>query len=103
MANDQDQTSQQGRTAHDHPGGFENDPQRPFEPGQRGGQMSGGQPEMDRQRESQGGGQGVGGSAHQGGTGGHATGSKADNVQSDIDEASQAVLDEDNGMTENNR
>ncbi|ELF6204265.1 stress-induced protein [Pseudomonas putida] len=114
MANDQDKTGQQGGTAQNNPGGFENDPQRPCEPGQRGGQMPGGQFDMDRQREFQGGGlgsigsqqgdqQGAGGAAHQGGTGGHTTGPKSDNDHSDIDEASQAVQDEDSGMTEDNR
>mgnify|MGYP006871064667 CR=1 FL=1 len=76
--------------------------------------MPGGQSDMDRQRDNQGGGegssgnhqgdqQGAGGAAHQGGTGSHATGPKSDNDQSDIDEASQAVQDEDSGMTEDNR
>lgn len=114
MANDQDKTGQQGGTTQNNPDGFENDAHRPAEPGQRGGQMSGGQFDMDKQYQSQGGGQGssgshqgdqqgAGGAAHQGGTGGHTTGPKSDNAQNDIDEASQAVQDEDSGMTEDNR
>lgn len=35
--------------------------------------------------------------------GGHTAGSKSDNGQSGIDEASQAVQDEDSGITEDNR
>ena len=58
MANDQDKTGQQGGTAQNNPGGSANDPQSPSEPGQRGGQMQGGQSDMVRQRESQGGGRG---------------------------------------------
>lgn len=113
MANDQGKTGQQGGTTSNNPGGFETDP-RPSEPGQKGGQMPGGQPDMDRQRNAHGVGrgsddryqdeqQGAGGSAHQGGTGGHTAGPKSDNGQNDIDEASQAVQDEDSGMTEDNR
>ena len=114
MANDQDKTGQQGGTTHNNPDGFENDAHRPSEPGQRGGQMQGGQSDLDRQRESQGGGQGsrdghqgdqegASGAGYQGGTGGHTTGPKSDNDQNEIDEASQAVQDEDSGMTEDNR
>lgn len=114
MANDQDQTAQQGGGTQNTPDGFENDAHRSSEPGQRGGQMAGGQSDMDRQRESQRGDQGssgshqgdqqgAGGAVHQGGTGGHATGPKSDNDQSNIDESSQAVQDEDSGMTEDNR
>ncbi|UUC18170.1 stress-induced protein [Pseudomonas asiatica] len=114
MTNDQDKTGQQGGSTQNNPDGFENDAHRPSEPGQRGGQMPGGQSNMERQRESQGGGQGLSGNhqgdqqgagsaVHQGGTGGHTTGPKSDNDQSDLNEASQAVQDEDSGMTEDNR
>lgn len=112
MANDQDKIGQQGGTTQNNPDGFENDAHRPSEPSQRSGQMTGGQSDMDRQHLSQGGGQGsignnqgdqqgAGGAAHQGGSGGHATGPKSD--QSDIDEGSQAARDEDSGITEDNR
>lgn len=47
--------------------------------------------------------QGAAGAAHEGGMGGHTTGPKSDNGQSEIDDASQAVQDEDSGMTEDNR
>lgn len=114
MANDQDETGQQGGTTQNNPDGFENDAQRPSEQGQRGEQMPDGQSDMGRQYESQGGSQGssgnhqsdqqgAGGAAHQGSMGGHTTGPKSDNEQSDIDEVSQAVQDEDSGMTEDNR
>ncbi len=110
MANDQDKTGQQGGITQNNPGSFENDPHRPSEPGQRGGQTLG----SDPQRELPQGGQDLGGgnqsdhhgsagAAHQGGMGGHTTGPKSDNGQSEIDEASQAVQDEDSGMTEDNR
>lgn len=114
MANDHDKTGQQGGSTQNNPDGFENDARRPSEPGQIGGRMQGGQPDMDRQRDSQGGGQGssgshqgdqqgVGGATHQGAAGGHPTGPKSDNDQNEIDEASQAVQDEDSRMTEDNR
>ncbi|PLV17860.1 stress-induced protein [Pseudomonas guariconensis] len=113
MANDQGKTGQHGGIAPDNAGGFENDPVQPSDPGQRGGQMPGEQPDWDSQSNDQGAGQtggnrqgdqqGAGGSSYQGGTGGHTTGPKSDNEQSDIDDASQAVQDEDSGMTEDNR
>lgn len=112
MANDQNKTGQQGGTTQSNPGGFENDPHRPTEPGQRCGQMSESDSDL-QQNLSQGGQdlgggyqsdqQGAAGAAHRGGTGGHTTGPKSDNGQGDIDEASQAVQDEDSGMTEDNR
>lgn len=114
MANDQDETGQQGGTTQNNLDGFENDAHRPSEPGQRGSQLPGGQPEMDRQHgypeggqgssgNHQGDQQGAGGAAHQGSTGGHTTGPKSNNEQSDIADASQAVQDEDSGMTQDNR
>lgn len=112
MANDQEKTGQQGGTTQNNPDGFENDPHRPSEPGQRGGQLS--ESESDLQRDLHqdgqdlGGGyqsdhQGAVGAAHRGAMGGHTTGPKSDNGESEIDEASQAVQDEDSGMTEDNR
>lgn len=112
MANDQEKTGQQGGTTQNNPGGFENDPHLPSEPGQRGGQTW--ESESEPQREVPQGGQDLGdgyqsdhqgaaGAAHQGGMGGHTTGPKSDDGQSEIDEASQAVQDEDSGMTKDNR
>ena len=49
MANDQEKTGQQGGTTQNNPDGFENDPHRPSEPDQRGGQMS--ESESDLQRD----------------------------------------------------
>ncbi|AVD91501.1 stress-induced protein [Pseudomonas sp. SWI36] len=130
MANDQDKTGQQGGTAQNNPGNFANDhekaseaghkggqasggnfandPQRASEAGQKGGQMSGGRSED--QQTGQGSGselqeddpQRAGGATQRGGQGGHTTGSKADREQS-MDEGSQAIQDEDSGMTEENR
>lgn len=57
MANDQDKTGQQGGITQNNPGSFENDPHRPSEPGQRGGQTLG----SDPQRELPQGGQDLGG------------------------------------------
>lgn len=51
-------------------------------------------PEDDLQR--------AGGATQHGGQGGHATGSKADREQG-MDEGSQAIQDEESGMTEDNR
>lgn len=63
--------------------------------GQQGGQGSGGNlQEDDPQR--------AGGATQRGGQGGHPTGIKSDR-QEGIDEASQAIQDEDSGMTEDNR
>ncbi|MDH4432215.1 general stress protein [Pseudomonas shirazica] len=130
MANDQDKSGQQGGTAQNNPGNFANDwekaseaghkvgqasggnfandPQRASEAGQKGGQMSGGRSE-DQQKEQRSGNdlqeddpQRAGGATQRGGQGGHTTGSRADREQG-MDEGSQAIQDEDSGMTEDNR
>ena len=70
MANDQEKTGQQGGTTQNNPDGFENDPHRPSEPGQRGGQLS--ESESDLPRDLHQGGQDLGGgyqSDHQGAVG----------------------------------
>lgn len=130
MANDQDKTGQQGGTAQNNPGNFANerekaseaghkggqasggnfanDPQRASEAGQKGGQMSGGRTEdqqtgqgsVDNSQEDDP--QRAGGASQRGGQGGHTTGIKADREQG-MDEGSQAIQDEDSGMTEDNR
>lgn len=112
MANDQDKTGQQGGTTQSNPGGFETDPHRPSEPSQRGGQMSESESDLQQNLSQRGQDlgsgyqsdqQGAAGAAHRGGMGGHTTGPKSDNARSDIDVASQAVQDEESGMTEDNR
>lgn len=130
MANDQDKTGQQGGTAQNNPGNFANDrekaseagqkggqvsggnfandPQRASEAGQKGGQMSGGRSEDEQTAQGSGGNlqeddlQRASGATQRGGQGGHDTGIKSDR-QDDRDEGSQAIQDEDSGMTEDNR
>lgn len=134
MANDQGKTGQQGGTPQTTPGnvpndrekasqpgqhggqssGGTNDPQRGWDEGQKGGQMPGGQPDRQDQWGNQQGGQGggmsdqddpqrAGGGTQQGGKGGHRSGPKSDTEQKDMDDASQAVQDEDSGMSDDNR
>ena len=130
MANDQDKTGQQGGTAQNNPGNFANDPERASEAGQKGGQVSGGNFANDPQRASEAGQkggqmsggrsedgqtgqgssgnlqeddpQGANGGTQRGGQGGHDTGIKSDR-QENMDEGSQAIQDEDSGLTEDNR
>lgn len=112
MASDQEKTGQQGGSAQNDSGGLESDWPPPTEPDQGAGRMS--ESESDLQGDAPPGGQQVGGgypsdhqgavgAAHRRGMGGHTTGPKSDNGQSEIGEASQAVQDEDSGMTEDNR
>ncbi|RIZ41472.1 general stress protein [Pseudomonas putida] len=108
MANDQDKAVQQGGTAQNNPGNFANDPQRASEAGQKGGQMSGGRPEGQQTGHGRGSNlqeddpQRAGGATQRGGQGGNSTGIKSDREES-MDDESQAIQDEDSGMTEDNR
>ncbi|AVD91182.1 stress-induced protein [Pseudomonas sp. SWI36] len=108
MANDQDKAGQQGGTAQNNPGSFANDAQRASEAGQKGDQMSGGRPENQQTGHGSGSNlqeddpQRAGGATQRGGPGGHSTGIKSDREESMEDE-SQAIQDEDSGMTEDNR
>ncbi|KAF4557573.1 general stress protein [Pseudomonas sp. CES] len=129
-ADDQDTVRQQGGTAQNNPGNFENDRKKASEAGHKGGQASGGNFANDPQRASEAGQKGgqmsggrsedqqtghgsgselqeddhqrAGGATQRGGQGGHTTGSKADQEQG-MDEGWQAIQDEDSGMTEDNR
>ncbi|HYQ52256.1 MAG TPA: stress-induced protein [Pseudomonas sp.] len=83
MANDPGKTGQQGGTQQTDQGNFANDRDKAAQGGQS-------------DRESQGG-------TQQGGQGGHGSGHKSDTEQSDKDDASQAVQDEDSTMTDDNR
>ncbi|MCX2887706.1 stress-induced protein [Pseudomonas sp. LB-090624] len=107
MANDQGQSGQQGGTAQDNPGDFANEPDKASEAGQKGGQMSEGG--SGDQRTGHGSGdnlpendQRAGGTTQRGGQGGHSTGIKSDR-EAGTEEATQAIQDEDSGMTEDNR
>lgn len=130
MANNQDKVGEQGGTAQNNPGdfandrekaseaghkggqasggNFANDPQRVSEAGQNGGQMSGGRSEDQQTGHGSGSNlqeddpQRAGGASQSRGKGGHTTGSKSDREQG-MDEGSQAIQDEDSGMTEDNR
>ncbi|MGB5957775.1 general stress protein [Pseudomonas sp.] len=96
MANDQGKGGQQGGTTQNNPGNFANDREKASEAGQKGGQTSRGDFANDPQRANEAG--------RQGGQGGHSSGTKSDNGrQDDLDEGSQAIQDEDSGMTDDNR
>lgn len=109
FANDREKASQAGQKGGQSSGGnFANDPQRASEAGQKGGQMSGGR-SADQQTGQGSGGklqedhpQRAGGATQRGGQGGHSTGIKSDQEKS-MGEASQAIQDEDSGMTDDNR
>lgn len=108
MANDQDKAGQQGGAAQTNPGSFANDREKASETGQKGGQMPGGKSEDQQTGQGSGGNlkednpQRAGGGIQHGGQGGHTSGSKSDREQG-MDEGSQAIQDEDSGMTEDNR
>jgi len=115
VPNDREKSSQAGQQGGQSSGANQtNDPQRNWDEGRQGGQMPDDQSDMRKPGGTQQGGQGAtgnpqddaqraGGGAQQGGKGGHGAGSRSDNGQRDKDDASQAVQDEDSGMTDDNR